>query len=113
AEAGEAWLRHLATRATSGSLAHSTYASYETTLRLTLVPRCGAIPFSPGDAGREGACPPCRSRVRAPSGPVEIAETALGSAEAPTRITPPPGASRPISEVGTARGVVLRFEIAR
>src|SRR3954452_24103723 len=39
-EAGEAWLRHIKTRAASGSLAWSTYESYETTVRLILLPRC-------------------------------------------------------------------------
>lgn len=52
AEAGDAWLRHLETRAESGSLAHSTYVSYETVLRLTLVPRCGAIPLEALTVGR-------------------------------------------------------------
>lgn len=52
AEAGEAWLRHLETRTKSGSLAHSTFTSYETTLRLILVPRCGAIPLEALTVGR-------------------------------------------------------------
>ncbi|MBI3723112.1 tetratricopeptide repeat protein [bacterium] len=48
-------------------------------------PGCGrAIPFSPRDAGREGTCPDCRGRVRAPE-LAPIAETALEAAEAPTR----------------------------
>lgn len=49
AEAGEAWLRHLKTRAATGSLAYSTY---ESTLRLILAPRCGAITLGSPTVGR-------------------------------------------------------------
>ena len=52
AEAGEAWLRHVKTRAATGSLAYSTYDSYESTLRLILVPRCGAIALGSLTVGR-------------------------------------------------------------
>ncbi|MFP5289552.1 MAG: hypothetical protein ACLGH5_00965 [Actinomycetes bacterium] len=52
AEAGAAWLRHVKTRAATGSLAYSTYDSYESTLRLILVPCCGAIALNALTVGR-------------------------------------------------------------
>lgn len=52
AEAGEAWLSHVKTRAETGSLTYSTYDSYESTLRLTLVPKYGAITLSSLTVGR-------------------------------------------------------------
>ncbi len=52
AEAGEAWLLHIKTRAATGSLSWSTYESYETTLRLILLPRCAAIPLASLTVGR-------------------------------------------------------------
>lgn len=52
AEAGDAWLRHVRTRAAVGSLAYSTYDAYESTLRLVLLPRCGAIALDSLTVGR-------------------------------------------------------------
>lgn len=43
AVAVELWLSQILTRTKAGSLAYSTYESYETTARVTILPRCGGV----------------------------------------------------------------------
>ncbi|WP_146073500.1 hypothetical protein [Cryobacterium sp. N22] len=43
AQAVQAWLPQILTRAKTGSLTYSTYESYETTARLVILPRCGGV----------------------------------------------------------------------
>ena len=52
ADAIAAWLPQIRTRAKSGSLAYSTYESYEVIARLLLVPRFGAVKLGQLTAGR-------------------------------------------------------------
>ncbi len=52
AEAVELWLSQVLTRAKAGSLAYSTYESYETTARVILVPRCGGVRLDQLTVGR-------------------------------------------------------------
>ena len=52
AEAVELWLSQILTRAKAGSLAYSTYESYETTARVILVPRCGGVRLDQLTVGR-------------------------------------------------------------
>jgi len=52
ADAVELWLSHFLTRAKAGSLAYSTYESYETTARVILVPRCGGVRLDQLTVGR-------------------------------------------------------------
>lgn len=48
----EAWLAQILTRAHAGSLAFSTYESYETTARLVILPRCGGVRLDQLTVGR-------------------------------------------------------------
>ncbi len=52
AEAVELWLSQILTRAKAGSLAYSTYESYETTARVIIVPRCGGVRLDRLTVGR-------------------------------------------------------------
>lgn len=52
AEAATAWLEQVRTRAVAGSLSFSTYESYETTVRTTLLPQCGGITLGALTVGR-------------------------------------------------------------
>jgi integrase len=52
AAAATAWLEQVRTRAVSGSLSFSTYESYETTVRMILVPQCGGITLGALTVGR-------------------------------------------------------------
>ena len=52
AEAVELWLWQILTRAKAGSLAYSTYESYETTARVIIVPRCGGVRLDQLTVGR-------------------------------------------------------------
>lgn len=51
-EACNAWLRSVRARAATGSLSHSTFESYESTVRLTIAPRCGGVTLDALTAGR-------------------------------------------------------------
>jgi integrase len=52
AQAVEAWLPQILTRAKTGSLTFSTYESYETTARLVILPRCGGVRLDRLTVGR-------------------------------------------------------------
>ncbi|MCS3427118.1 tyrosine-type recombinase/integrase [Leucobacter aridicollis] len=52
AEACASWLESTRRRAAMGSITYSTFASYESTARLTLIPRCGAIALEALTVGR-------------------------------------------------------------
>jgi hypothetical protein len=52
ADAVEAWLPQILTRAKTGSLTYSTYESYETTARLVILPRCGGVRLDRLTVGR-------------------------------------------------------------
>ncbi|GAA1817940.1 site-specific integrase [Agromyces neolithicus] len=46
------WLEQIRTRAKAGSLAFSTYESYETTARVIIIPRCGGVRLDQLTVGR-------------------------------------------------------------
>ncbi|TFC03387.1 tyrosine-type recombinase/integrase [Cryobacterium sp. MDB2-33-2] len=48
----ELWLSQILTRAKAGSLAYSTYESYEATARVIIVPRCGGVRLDRLTVGR-------------------------------------------------------------
>jgi integrase len=51
-DAVERWLSQILIRAKAGSLAYSTYESYETTARVIIVPRCGGVRLDHLTVGR-------------------------------------------------------------
>lgn len=51
-EACKAWIESIQLRAATGSLSYSTFESYESTVRLTIIPRCGGIVLGSLTTGR-------------------------------------------------------------